>query len=325
MVDKLDLETKRDELEGFYTFRRIVELRLDPVQGAFDADHLKEINRRIFQDLPGLGFDDVTPGTYRDATPASVDWVKHRRLETADVTSHVCYSDMNAKAIERLDAVLERAEPDRLRKLKTGALVDELASIYTELDYIHPFKDGNSRTLREFTRELAEASGYQLEWEYFGQNKGGRDALYVARDRSVNELALPHIKADVTRRDVVFSMDQLEGNRDLPGLFKDAGPALVRPARAAAFQRLPEAEALLAFPELKEAYSTLRRADFYGVSKLPEHPQMREEFQSTVRAAIQEKLNAGETTGLGPAKTTTKAKDISIGKQRSPPTPERER
>lgn len=31
MVDKLDIAARRDELEGFYTFRRIVELRVAPV------------------------------------------------------------------------------------------------------------------------------------------------------------------------------------------------------------------------------------------------------------------------------------------------------
>ena len=35
---------ERQKLEATYTFRRIVELRLDPVRGAFDAAHLKEIN-----------------------------------------------------------------------------------------------------------------------------------------------------------------------------------------------------------------------------------------------------------------------------------------
>ena len=46
---------ERQTLEAEHTFRRIVELRLDPVRGKFDAAHLKEVNRRIFQDLPDLG------------------------------------------------------------------------------------------------------------------------------------------------------------------------------------------------------------------------------------------------------------------------------
>lgn len=56
---------QREQIEADYTFKRVVELELDPVRGNFDVAHLKEINRRIFQDLPGAGFDDVTPGEFR--------------------------------------------------------------------------------------------------------------------------------------------------------------------------------------------------------------------------------------------------------------------
>ena len=69
MVDELSGSKDREELESFHTDRRCVELSLDPVRGNYDAAHLKEINRRIFQDLPGIGFNDVTPGQYRPAVP----------------------------------------------------------------------------------------------------------------------------------------------------------------------------------------------------------------------------------------------------------------
>ena len=50
--------------EGEVCNARIVELELDPVRGTFDAAHLQEIHRRIFQDLlhhnPGeYGFQQV--------------------------------------------------------------------------------------------------------------------------------------------------------------------------------------------------------------------------------------------------------------------------
>ncbi|EOK5444124.1 MULTISPECIES: hypothetical protein [Pseudomonas] len=65
MIDKSLTDEQRQVLEARHTYRRLFELRLDPVRGTFDAAHLKEINRRIFQDLPGLGFDAVPLGEYR--------------------------------------------------------------------------------------------------------------------------------------------------------------------------------------------------------------------------------------------------------------------
>ena len=92
---------ERQTLEAGHTFRRIVELRLDPARGKFDAAHLKEINRRIFQDLPGLGFGDVTPGLYRLPAPVGKDWIKSRALETVDASSNVAYSPMGKEAQAR--------------------------------------------------------------------------------------------------------------------------------------------------------------------------------------------------------------------------------
>ncbi|MDR2212065.1 MAG: Fic family protein [Pseudomonadales bacterium] len=215
------LSKRRERLEAHHTAYRITELRLNPVRGKFDAAHLKEINRRIFQDLPALGFADVSPGDYRPALAPGNDWIKVRRLETVDASSNVAYSAMDKAARVRLDQALQDANPIKLAQLKLAEFVKMLGKLYVEIDYIHPFSDGNSRTLREFTRELAEVSGYCIEWERFDESPAGRDLLYIARDLSVNKLALPHIQHAGTKRDVVLSMDQFEGNRDLPDLLRD--------------------------------------------------------------------------------------------------------
>ncbi|MCS8265695.1 Fic family protein [Pseudomonas aeruginosa] len=282
---------ERQALEAEHTFRRIVELRLDPVRGKFDADHLKEINRRIFQDLPGLGFDDVTPGEYRPAVAAGNDWMKTRSLETVEAPSNVAYSRMDKAAQARLDKALESANPASLGKLRTTEFTQALGKLYAELDYIHPFSDGNSRTLREFTRQLAEASGYTLDWERFGKSAGGRDVLYIARDRSVNELALPHIQHAGTKRDVVLTMDQFEANRDLPDLLRDA----IRPTRAIAFEQLPEVDALRAHADLGDAFKTMRTAAQYFEAKMPSDAAAQRNALLAVRKHVQTKLDQGET------------------------------
>lgn len=222
MTDKVPASDQRQALEADYTFQRLVELRVDPVKGSFDAAHLREINRRIFQDLPGLGFDQVTPGEYRPQVPPGNDWIKTRRLETVEVRPSVAYSPMDTEARNRLEEVLKRADPAALSKLSPQEFTSSIGRLYTALDYIHPFPDGNSRTLREFTRQLAEESGYSIEWERFNQTPAGRDILYIARDISVNKLALPHVIHEDTKRSVVFTMDQFDGNRDLPDLLRDA-------------------------------------------------------------------------------------------------------
>jgi len=115
-------EEQKQQLEDKYTYRRVLELSLSPVKGNFDAAHLCKINRRIFEDLPGLGFKDVTPGVYRSEVPEGKDWIKRRGFSTFKEIFSVAYSPMDAKAIARLDQILVGADPTSLRGLKQLAL-----------------------------------------------------------------------------------------------------------------------------------------------------------------------------------------------------------
>ena len=238
---------RRERLEAHYTAVRIAELELDPVRGTFDAAHLREINRRIFQDLPGLGFEDVTPGKYRPPVPAGNDWIKNRSLETVGASSCVAYSPMDRATRARLDTVLAGVDPAALARLQPAEFIAAIAKLYSELDYVHPFSDGNSRTLRAFTKQLATASGFDLDWNRFNRSPAGRDILYIARDITVNELALPHLRDPGTKRHIIRTLDQFGSNRALPDLLRDAispqiAPPLAVPEPPGNRQPRPDAE-----------------------------------------------------------------------------------
>ncbi len=284
----------RETVEAFYTARRLTELRLRPVEGSFDVAHLKEINRRIFQDMPGQGFDDVTPGQFRAPAPSDRDWVKHRTLMDGKVTAYVAYSPMDAVSQTRLEDVLGRIDLAGLRQQASEGFARSMGKLYAQLDYIHPFADGNSRTLREFTRALADTAGFELKWETFAQSRSGRDVLYVARDLSVNAIALHEVRNDDTRRDIAFTSDQLSGNRDLVQLLVSAGPQVVRPKRAAAFERLDPAAATRQFPELAPMYAQMERADTEAYRSFPDNAEARTRFLASVRSRMQAALDAGD-------------------------------
>ena len=290
-------QAQRDAIEAEATFLRATELELDPVRGAFDAAHLREVNRRMFQDLPERGLIDVTPGEYRPAVPAGRDWVKHRTLESQQITSTVAYSTMDAAAQKRIDAALSAATPAKLAKLKPREFTEAFGRLYAELDYAHPFADGNSRTLRTFTKQLAAEAGYSVHWERFNTSKFGRDVLYIARDLSVNELALKEVKNEDTRRQIVFSMDTLEGNRNLSDVLKDA----VRPTRAVAFEQTPKNAALQKHPELAAAYKTMDTARKYFALELAGKTEAQRQAMLGVAKHIQARLNAGETRDFSSA------------------------
>jgi cell filamentation protein len=64
-------------------------------------------------------------------------------------------------------------------------MAGRLAWFYSELDAIHPFRDGNSRCLRAFVSDLAQAAGYRLRWASLSHAAEQRQQLYHARDLAV--------------------------------------------------------------------------------------------------------------------------------------------
>ncbi|MGF6528390.1 Fic family protein [Variovorax sp. PvP013] len=219
---------ERDDIEGRFTSLRQSELQQRPVHGSYDADHLKEINRRIFQDLPRIaGFEGVTPGRFRPPVPEGKEWMKQRGLSTMDGPFFVAYSRMDEAAQARLDQALAGAKPAELRALDTEAFTRRIGRLYAELDHAHPFADGNSRTLRTFISQLARDAGYAIDWDGFARSPAGRDLLYIARDLSVNEIAMPLVRHPDTLKKIIHTRSRLEGHRALPELLRDA----VRPRR----------------------------------------------------------------------------------------------
>jgi cell filamentation protein len=281
-------KSPRERDETRFTRYRLLELAEHPVRGHFDAAHLREINRRIFQDMPGAGYPDVTPGVYRPAL-ANGDWMKERKLEAYPGDSLVAYSKMDAVAQRKLDDVLKEADPIRLATLDTQQFTARLAALYSQLDYAHPFPDGNSRTLRTFTKQLAAAAGYHIDWESFNRDATSREGLYIARDKSVNDIALPEMYSEQSMRHVIASMSQFRKQPNLQQLLD----GVVRPLRAIAFEQLPEAEALAKHPELKPAYAGLHAMRATLDVRVPASRDFSDQVLLQVKSDIVKGLDSG--------------------------------
>ena len=171
-----------DKAEALLVQNRISELAEQPIRGSFGLDHLRAIHAHIFQDLP-----QHRPGEIRSDTPG---WSKTRMLEGQTGTHDVHYAPDNVAG--RVDKVLrELGGPAALSGLPPDAFAARMARLYGDLDHAHSFYEGNSRTLREFTRSLAQTAGYELNWAPTGADAEQRNRLYVARDIAVLERAYP--------------------------------------------------------------------------------------------------------------------------------------
>ena len=287
--------TTLDELETFLTTTRAYELLRHPPPEKFTAHTLQETHRHIFQDFKSYHMDNPVPGEFREPIQSTQgDWQKNRKLYSSpDSGSFVCYSPMRADDLASIDKVLENAQPERLSKLSPKEFAKEISAVYAHLDYVHPFEEGNSRTLRTFTRQLARASGYDLDWDRLSRTDQNRDRLFIARDRAVGEIAVGRIQNEANEIRVVSDMIRFENNPSLVELVT----AITRPSRAAVFEHVPGQEAIKAYPELAPAYAALRaveaKAEVDGLTKA-----QRDEVVSKARGYLVQQLDRGDVPSV---------------------------
>jgi len=215
---------EQQQLEADLVQNRIRELYEYPIKGSFDAGHLTKIHAYIFQDLP-----HHRPGTTRDDTAET--WIKHRALEGRSSIYQVPYVSQGVGA--KITAALEQfGGAAAFKGLTPDVVATRMAQLYGDLDYAHGFYEGNSRTLREFTRELAAEAGYRLDWTGTGVGAKERNALYVARDLAVLERAYPGLtpetgmqtsdRAEYEASLVLEGLRRAVGDRTLAAIIGDA-------------------------------------------------------------------------------------------------------
>jgi len=154
-------QAKLDRFETAEAAEALVRLQIEPVQGSFDIAHLKEIHARIFQNIYPWA------GEFRQ--------VNIRR-------SGSYYFAMVQFMEQNLDSNLTRlASENRLKGLAADVFASRSAYYLGELNSIHPFREGNGRTQREFIRQLAAEAGYRINWGRVTQ-----DQMYDASIESHN-------------------------------------------------------------------------------------------------------------------------------------------
>jgi len=129
---------------------RMEELHEHPIAGQFDLDHLKSIHRHLFQDV--------------------YDWAGKIRTvsisKTGDMFAVPSFIESQGR---RLGTAL--AEECYLKRLPKPQFVERMTHHYTEWNALHPFREGNGRSLREFFGQLAREAGYELDQTYIERHK----------------------------------------------------------------------------------------------------------------------------------------------------------
>lgn len=66
---------------------------------------------------------------------------------------------------ENISKIIEKVNIDKFKKMDFEKLCKVLSEIMTDLNVLHPFREGNGRTIREFIREIAYVCGYEVNFQ----------------------------------------------------------------------------------------------------------------------------------------------------------------
>ena len=65
---------------------------------------------------------------------------------------------------DNIRQIFEKVNIDEMKKMSFTDFIKRISYIMTELNVLHPFREGNGRTIRELVREICFDCGYLIDW-----------------------------------------------------------------------------------------------------------------------------------------------------------------
>ena len=125
------------------TLIKQMELLKNPIKGNFSKAHLMNIHKFIFEDIYSFAGK-----------------IRREQISKADTMFYP--PNLIDRELDKVFAKIK--EKNMLRETDEEKVFDNLAYVMAELNIIHPFREGNGRSIREFIRLMAKRMGYDLNW-----------------------------------------------------------------------------------------------------------------------------------------------------------------
>lgn len=167
---------------------RLLELAGCPAKGNLDYRHLKKIHKAIFQDI--------------------YEWAgKERTVDIAKSNLFCRAMFLNDMA---LDIFQQYAGENYLLGCTRKEVCERLAFYLGEINALHPFREGNGRSQREFIRCAAAVAGYEMNWSRVdpGQMLEASIESYRCEYTGMSQLFQQSVK-QMTYREQLHTMDQI--------------------------------------------------------------------------------------------------------------------
>jgi len=149
-----------DAYEGELSTLRSIEILENSIAGQFDLAHLQRIHLALFQDV--------------------YDWAG--KIRTVDISrGNSRFANLRFIESAANDIFNKLARENWLKGLDADALSKRLAHYLSEINALHPFREGNGRVQRIFISQLSQSADYQLDYSDLEQEQ-----IYRAMELAFN-------------------------------------------------------------------------------------------------------------------------------------------
>lgn len=139
-----------NKVEADLSRKNLLLINLSPIKGHFDLKHLQRIHKAIFFDIyPFAGkirTERISKGDTVFCYPENI----------------ISYADGLFKSLKNENYLIKKGE---------NVFIKRLAYYMSEINMLHPFREGNGRTTREFIRLLALKCDYIIDWSHIPKNE----------------------------------------------------------------------------------------------------------------------------------------------------------
>ncbi|MCL6230317.1 BID domain-containing T4SS effector [Bartonella bilalgolemii] len=183
------------------TKRIMIDLYQERAPKEFNSSYLKYLHKRLFEN--SFEWAGCTRGRlfqFADGTIA-----KMLVLPTPDLQHEFLVGYKIEENLDKFDQVL--SEKNNLQNLSRKEFVYEVVELFSFLNYIHPFRDGNGRAQRIFFAKLAEAAGHKLDFSVVTK-KRMIHACSNTMLKKANYEAMEHLFEDISDPEKVYILQK---------------------------------------------------------------------------------------------------------------------
>lgn len=144
LINKLGIQDaeKLKIAERQITALKIANAKVNKIVGKYDFQHLKNIHKYIFEDI--------------------YDWAGEVRWVNIAKGNMFCHYEF---ILSNADALFQKLKNENfLNNVSNENMPIRLVYYFSEINVIHPFREGNGRAQRLFIEYLAEKNGYVVDF-----------------------------------------------------------------------------------------------------------------------------------------------------------------